>query len=85
MDSTMIKNLADTLMTQFDRKTFSIMFPKCFDVLFSDDAKFEIMRSISLQNLRLVYSHNVVTKSVAVIIVHTFIGGPTDDTIILDT
>jgi len=61
------------------------VFPQCFTYLESDDAKFEISRHIQLQSLRLIYSHNVVTKSIAVIFVNTYIGGPTDQTTFLGT
>ena len=58
-------------------------FPACFDELRGNDVQFEMVASNSLQSVRLAYSHNVVTQSVAIIFVNTYTGGLLDDQLII--
>ena len=73
-DTTMIQDLSNVLKSQYDRTTFSIEFPDCFNDLLGNDASFEMALSNTLQPLRLIYEHNVVTDSIGVIFIHTRLG-----------
>ena len=77
--TTMIKDLSDVLKKQYDRKSFSILFPNCFNDLLGNDASFEMALSNTLQPLRLVYEHNVATDSIGVVFVHTHLEGTIGD------
>ena len=59
----------------YNKETFTVDFPSCFDGLKGDDANFEMVASNTIQPLRLPYSFNVVTKSEAVIFLNTHTGG----------
>ena len=69
-NTTMISDLAKA-MSDYDRNTMSVQIPECFDHLKGNDAMFEMITSNTLQTLRLVYSGNIVTHSIAVVLVHT--------------
>ena len=69
--TTMIKDVSDVLENEYEKKTLSISFPTCFDDLKGNDASFELVSSNTMQPLRLVRAHNIVTKSIGVIFVHT--------------
>ena len=44
-----------------------------------NDANFEMVLSNTLQPLRLIYEHNVVTRSIGVVFVHTHLNGVLGD------
>jgi len=67
--TTMIANVSYILDSLYDRFTQAVEFPTCFDSMKSDDANIEIVSSSSLQTMRLVRKHNVVTHTIAAIFV----------------
>ena len=73
-DTTMIKDVATTFK-RYDRTTMSLQIPQCLEQLKGSDASFEMVVSNTLQPLRLIHTHNVVTRSIAVILVHTELKG----------
>ena len=72
-------DVVDLLLQRYNRVTFSVQFPQCFDDLKGRDANFEMVASNTLQPLKLVYNYNVVTRKVARIFVNTYTGGLLDD------
>ena len=58
--TTMIKDVANILLKRYERTTFSVQIPECFEDLKGKDANFEVVTSGTLQPLRLIYSHNIV-------------------------
>ena len=59
------------VMLDFDRRTFSVMFPDCFDDIKGSDANFEMVASNTLQPVRLIYKNNIASAKIAVIFVNT--------------
>ena len=59
------------VMLDFDKKTFSVLFPYCFDDLKGADANFEMVSSNTMQPVRLIYSYNIASTKIAHIFVHT--------------
>ena len=67
----MIKDISDIMINRFEKVTFSVLIPRAFDDMKGKDVNFEMVASNTLQPLRLIYSHNIVTRSIATIFVHT--------------
>ena len=63
----MVMDAVHILTTQFDRTTFTVTLVECFDDLKGSDANFEMVASNTLQQLKMVYCHNIATETVAVI------------------
>ena len=66
----MVNELAQVFETEYDKTTFTLAIPKCFNDLHSKDAHFELSVSSTIQPLYLEYKHNVVTRSIAAIFVN---------------
>ena len=69
----MINNISQTLAEKYDRDTLSVVFPDVLDDLMDKNASLEMISSKNLQRIKLIYSHNIVTHSVATIFVHTYL------------
>ena len=84
-DTTMVKDVVDILLVRYNRRTFAVQFPNCFDDLKGNDANFEMVASNTLQPILLEYSYNKTVKEIALIIVNSFTGGfMSDDTVLKD-
>ena len=66
----MMNEITAIFNVEYSRIDFCLMIPDCFDGLQSEDANFETSASNSLQPLRLIYEHNVVTDKTAVVFVN---------------
>ena len=60
---------------RFDRTTLGLHIPSAFEQLKGKDANFEMVTSNLLQPLRLFFSYNIVTNSIAHIFVNTHCNG----------
>ena len=58
-------------MDDFDKSTFAVKFPECFDDLKGSDANFEMVASQTLQPVKMFYCHNIITNTRAVVFVNT--------------
>ena len=65
----MMQEISTTLVHSYDKNTFQLTIPKCFDALYSVDANFEMSASNTLQPLKLVYSYKIITSAKAIILV----------------
>ena len=74
-DTTMVKDVVDILLVRYNRRTFAVQFPNCFDDLKGNDANFEMVASNTLQPLLLEYTYNKTEKEIALIIANSFTGG----------
>ena len=68
----MMQEIKDTLIQSYDKNTFHLSIPQCFDALYGVDAKFEMSASNTLQQLKLVYNHNIITRAIAMVFVFTY-------------
>ena len=71
----MIMDVVQVMDKDYDHRYFSIQLIDCFDDLVGRDANFEIVASQTLQPVKLHFSHNVVTESIAVIFLNTNLKG----------
>ena len=65
----MVKDITKMMTSQFSNETLSLKVPDCFEYLTTKDGdtKFETVTSNQLQPLNMIFSHNIVTKTVAYI------------------
>ena len=68
---TMIQHIAYILRTNYDRQTFTITIPRILLDLKYNDRNLELIRSGTLQPVKLSYHQNLVTRSKAIIFVNT--------------
>ena len=68
-DTKMMEEVAERMENRFDKNSFTLSIPKMFDDMIGVDADFEMISSQTLQHLKLVYEHNLVTKTIAIIFV----------------
>ena len=66
----MVKDITDLLETDYDKDHLVIRIPDALDHLKGKDAKFEMVKSNSLQPLSLIYSHNIVTRTIGLIFIN---------------
>ena len=68
-NTSMVKDITDMMTSEYSNDTLSLKVPDCFDYLTAKDGdtKFETVTSNGLQPLNMIFSHNVVTKTVAYI------------------
>ena len=71
LDSKIVQEVANILINSFEKTSFVLQVPDCFDDLNVRNEYYKIVSPRKLQPLRLIYSYNVVTSSVAAIFVHT--------------
>ena len=67
----MINDIVETLAEKYDRDTLSVVFPDALNDLIDKTESLEMISSRNLQQIKLIYTHNIVTHSVATIFVHT--------------
>ena len=71
----MVKDVVRILLEDYSRTNFSIQIPDCFDILKGTDANFELVAASTMQPVRVYYTNNIVTKSIAIIFGHTNVNG----------
>ena len=69
----MIKDLADILSLFYDRGTFTVVFPACFEDLMGTDANFEMVQSNTLVPMKFIHKANKIKEAWGAIFVHTHI------------
>ena len=69
----MIVDISEIFKRNYSRIDFTIMIPDAFEKIKASDANFESSVSNTLQPLKLVYCHNVSTRTLAVIFLHTHV------------
>ena len=67
----MIEDFENMLTNDFSKETLSIEIPKALNHLKAKDVKFETVKSKTLQPLSMIYSHNIVTRTIAYIFINT--------------
>jgi hypothetical protein len=72
-NSDLFDELVQVLAHKYDRDTLSITFPTFVKDLQNCHPELQMISSNRLQKIKLIYSHNIVTKSLATIFVHTSI------------
>ena len=70
-DTTMVKDVAKSFGKFYDKDSLSIVFPEILEYLKGKDANFEMISSNTMQQIRLIYSYNVTTRTLATIFIHT--------------
>ena len=70
-DTNMVSEIVDAINTRFSTEDLTLLVPDIFENLTSQDAKFEMAISNTVQPLKLFYQHQVVTDSIAYVFVNT--------------
>ena len=71
----MISEFFDHMLNNLERVTFTCSFPEFLNDMKSADSKLELVHSNTLKEIKFIYKHNIVTKSIAVIFVNTYLFG----------
>ena len=58
------------MLETYEKVYFTLTFPSVFDHMYGSDANFEMAASNTIQPLRLLYIHNIVTHTLAVIFIN---------------
>ena len=67
----MVNEIVNMMENRYDRDSLTLQIPKAFEYLTCKDADFEMVTSNTLQPLNLIYSHNLVTRTIAYIFINT--------------
>ena len=59
----MMHEINATLIRSYDKNTFQLQIPECFDALYSVDANFEMSASNTLQPLKIVYNYYIISNA----------------------
>ena len=70
----MVKDIVTIFETQYDKDKLTLTLPEALTHLFSMELQFEMIKSNSLQPIKLIYEHCIVTQqhSIAYIFVNVF-------------
>ena len=71
LNTELIDDLTQALAHKYDRESLSLMFPSFLKDLQDLNPSLQIRASHRLQKIKLIYSHNLVTRSHGTIFVHT--------------
>ena len=68
----MVRDFVERFESRLDKVTLTTTFPRFLEDMKSSDASFEMVQSNTLKDIRFVYKHNNVKKSIAVTFVNIF-------------
>ena len=64
----LLRKIHSIMLENYERKTFSLTFPECFDNMQNNEL--EVITSKRIQSVKIFYRHNEVTHSIALIFVN---------------
>ena len=66
----MVKNILSAFIESADRINCMTLIPWSLDFIDSNDAQFETASSSKIQTLQLFYKHDIVTRSIGLVLYH---------------
>ena len=72
-NTTMVKDIFDAFIEKADRINFMVLLPHVFDLISGNDASFETVSSSGIKTIKLFHKHNIVSKSIGLVIANKMV------------